>query len=329
MSLVCPNCLGALTRPDGDGAGALACPACRATWPVVDGIPRFMDVDPKYDTPPVTWDVGGPPWKLPFVDAGITWWFHKHLPPGGLVLDVGCGVGLRYVASRSAAVHGIDSSAARLAHARTIYREVSVANVLSIPYPDDTFDAAISVDVLEHIPAAVKDRALREMIRVVKPGGRLVHVLDLDAQKPLHRWAARRPDLWQRYFIDQMGHYGLETASRAKARFRALGLEPIAVEPTNRTILQHPANYAWQFDNEYRHLSRWVRLLTSLSYIVRRHPALLAAYSGFYQLVWTRTLERLFPEDWAFNLQVAYRVTDASKQAARREGRPSGGPHAP
>lgn len=317
MNWVCPDCHGTLDAGGTDAEGnSVCCASCAHAWPVVNGIPRFMDVDPQYDTPPVPWDHTGPSWKLPFVDGGITWFFHKHLPPGGRVLDIGCGVGLRFVAAHSAAVYGIDSAAARLEHARTIYHDVAVANALAIPAPDNFFDAAVSVDVIEHIPAAVKDRVLSEMIRVVRPGGRLVHILDLDSQKPLHLWARRDPALFQKYFVEQMGHYGLESATTILRRFRAFGLKPLAEEPTNRTCLQHPENYAWQFDNDYARRSFAVRALTSLSYAIRRHSLLRAAYSGFYQLLWTRTLEKLFPQDWAFNLAVAYEVTPESKRIA-------------
>lgn len=44
----------------------------------------------------------------------------------------------------------------------------------ALPYPDDSFDAAYSVSVLEHIPNNGDTVALRELLRVVKPGGFVV-----------------------------------------------------------------------------------------------------------------------------------------------------------
>lgn len=227
------------------------------------------------------------------------------MKPGSVVLDVGCGVGLRFVARRASRACGVDLAPTRLKSAATIYDEVSVASILKLPYPDGSFDAIVSVDVMEHIPAEVKNAAIAEMLRVLKPGGRMMHVLDLDSQKPLYRWAMRDAALWKKYFIDQMGHYGLETATRALERFDSFGMKRLAAEATNRTFLQHPENYAWQFDNEYRFKAIPVRILVSLSYRIRNSLVLRTTYAAFYQ-VWTRTFEKLFPLDWSFNLAIAY-----------------------
>ncbi|MEK8022921.1 MAG: class I SAM-dependent methyltransferase [Candidatus Hydrogenedentota bacterium] len=283
-----------------------ACARCHSKFARRNGLVYFEAVDSKYEeTPAAHWDHVLPRWKLFFLDGGITYFFAAHLKPGSVVLDIGCGVGLRFVASTASRVHGVDLAPTRLKSAATLYDEVSVASLLALPYPDGFFDAIVSVDVMEHIPAQVKNAAINEMLRVLKPGGRMMHVLDLDSQKPLYRWAMRHTGLWKKYFIDQMGHYGLETASQAIARFDSFGMKRLAAEATNRTFLQHPENYAWQFDNEYRRKSLCLRALVSLSYRVRRHSLLRIAYAGFYQ-VWTRTFEKLFPADWSFNLAIAY-----------------------
>ena len=61
---------------------------------------------------------------------------------------------------RRAREHGIDNVAPTLADAR------------ELPYPEDSFDGAYLVTVLGEIPD--QDAALRELARVVKPGGRIV-----------------------------------------------------------------------------------------------------------------------------------------------------------
>jgi len=52
-----------------------------------------------------------------------------------------------------------------------------VADGRSLPYEDGSFDHAYSVSVLEHIPEPGDEQALRELARVVKPGGRVVVTL--------------------------------------------------------------------------------------------------------------------------------------------------------
>jgi ubiquinone/menaquinone biosynthesis C-methylase UbiE len=65
--------------------------------------------------------------------------------------------------------------------------EGRVADAESIPYDDETFDLVVGHAVLHHIPDL--DRAMREVLRVLKPGGRFVF-----AGEPTQRgdWVARR-----------------------------------------------------------------------------------------------------------------------------------------
>ena len=65
--------------------------------------------------------------------------------------------------------------------------EGRVADAESIPYDDDTFDLVVGHAVLHHIPDL--DLAMREVLRVLKPGGRFVF-----AGEPTERgdWVARR-----------------------------------------------------------------------------------------------------------------------------------------
>ena len=51
--------------------------------------------------------------------------------------------------------------------------ELQVASALSLPYPDGSFDAVASIQVLEYIGNV--DRAIRELRRVLKPRGRFVN----------------------------------------------------------------------------------------------------------------------------------------------------------
>lgn len=301
VPVVCPACRGAL-REDGGGA---SCGACGARFGRAGAFVAFAPPDPSYDLPASPWwDEGGPAWRLPMVDAGITRFLRRHVPEGALVLDVGCGAGIRDLARRRRVV-GVDRSPARLDAAARIYADVRLAAADSLPFPDGAFDAVVSVDVLEHVPDSRKDAVIAEWVRVARRGGRLVHLLDCKSSKPLHAWARRRSELHRRHFVEAMGHHGLETASATIRRFRAAGIRPLEEDATSRTSWQVLENWAWQFDNEYAGLSWRVRQAVRASHFLRRHRRLRLAHNAAYFL-WTRTLERLWPLDSAFNLAVAY-----------------------
>ena len=54
---------------------------------------------------------------------------------------------------------------------REFYEHLEQADALSMPFPDGSFDAAMALESLIHMP---RDRALREVARVLRPGGLLV-----------------------------------------------------------------------------------------------------------------------------------------------------------
>lgn len=93
-----------------------------------------------------------------------------------LVLDAGCGTGaLSNSLARRAKTVGIDISpvALRLCRRRGL-TQMAVASVLRLPFPDACFDVVISCDVLCHAAVPDKREALRELARVLKPGGLLL-----------------------------------------------------------------------------------------------------------------------------------------------------------
>jgi SAM-dependent methyltransferase len=133
---------------------------------------------------------------------------------GERILDVGVGPGLlAYDLARLAGpdgrVVGIDVSEDMLALARERLRELPQAQVLradalDLGLPDAAFDAAVSTQVHEYV--ADMPRALAELHRVLRPGGRLL-MLDTDWRSIVwhssdERRMARVLDVWDGHLAD-------------------------------------------------------------------------------------------------------------------------------
>ena len=99
--------------------------------------------------------------------------------PTDLVLDCGCGDGLYLKTLRELGecrVLGFDLNGTSLRLAKEHVNSMSVpfvqGNSCALPFGDNTFDKIFSTEVLEHIPD--DHQALREIHRILKPGGRLI-----------------------------------------------------------------------------------------------------------------------------------------------------------
>jgi SAM-dependent methyltransferase len=93
------------------------------------------------------------------------------LPPGGTVLDVGCGVGHSYHLLEPRETVGVDVAADALAGQQ---RRTIVADMRELPLPDASFASFLSVQSIEHVRHP--ERVLAEARRVLEPGGTAVFV---------------------------------------------------------------------------------------------------------------------------------------------------------
>ena len=94
-----------------------------------------------------------------------------------LVLEVGSGRGElaeRIARELGARVHAVDQSPRMVELTRSRGIETVVGEVQDLPYADGVFDCAVAAWMLYHVPDV--DRGVRELRRVLRPGGRLVAV---------------------------------------------------------------------------------------------------------------------------------------------------------
>ena len=161
---------------------------------------------------------------------------------GRRILDVGCGTGtmLTYLATLGQADGvDIDEEAVGYCHDRGL-AQVTQAPADHLPYDDATFELVTALDVVEHIDDDLG--VLREMKRVLKPGGGLLITV------PAYRF------LWGRQ--DEINlHKRRYVASEVRERLRSAGFDvqkltymnallfpPIAAIRLVRHVLPEPAN---------------------------------------------------------------------------------------
>jgi ubiquinone/menaquinone biosynthesis C-methylase UbiE len=128
-----------------------------------------------------------------------------QIAAGARVLDAGAGEGqyrdlfghTRYQAQDFAQYEG---SSADGAPETWKYRKLDyVCDITAIPVADGTFDAVVCTEVLEHVPNPLA--ALRELVRVTAPGGRLLLTAPLGSgmhQEPYHFYGGYSRHFWSR-----------------------------------------------------------------------------------------------------------------------------------
>ena len=158
--------------------------------------------------------------------------------PRGKGLDVGCGTGVlaERLADAGYEMSGVDPSEGMLGvlRARTAKVGATRATGTKLPFADDSFDLVLTVAVLHHVadPADVRD-TLREMVRVARPGARIL-VWDHNPRNPYwSRLMAKVPqDTGEERLIPEAEVLGgLRGAGAEVERSEQLGMVPDFTPP--------------------------------------------------------------------------------------------------
>ena len=109
---------------------------------------------------------------------------------GERVLEVGFGCGLTFqnLAGMYHEVHGLDLFADiekvdKFFQEKGIRTHLKNGNVLDMPYPAEVFDSVLLISILEHLKPEEQPVAMREIRRVLKPGGQLIY--GVPVERPL------------------------------------------------------------------------------------------------------------------------------------------------
>jgi SAM-dependent methyltransferase len=147
-----------------------------------------------------------------------------RLPARARILDAGCGSGRNMIElARHGTVTGIEVSETSvcLARAREV-GEVVAGSILEMPFAADSFDLAVTLDVIEHLEDDLG--ALRELRRTVAPGGSLLVTV------PAYPW------LWSGH--DEINHhYRRYTRSSLQRVAEQAGWEQVRTTYFNSLLL--------------------------------------------------------------------------------------------
>ena len=168
---VCPDCRTLLVD--------FACPTCRSTYDVRDGIPILLPSDPRFKAATdiaATYDSIYRGHSDVWQNQGRTPQFLEYFAsvlgqlPCTRFLEVGCGEGLLLGRLVKGEKFAIDLSIEALKRARmTASASLSVALAERLPFRSAQFDLIASVGVMEHFLDV--DEATSEICRVLRPGG--------------------------------------------------------------------------------------------------------------------------------------------------------------
>ena len=178
-----------------------------------------------------------------------------HLSAGMRLLDVGCGPGTitvdlaRLVAPGR--VTALDPSPQALAATRQLAREAGVTtvdvtpgDVFALPFDADTFDVVHTHQVLQHVGDPVA--ALREMVRVTRPGGL---VAARDADYAAFAWFPEVPvlDHWRSLYDEACRANGGEpnAGRRLLAWAHAAGCQRVTASASTWCYAEPGSRQAW------------------------------------------------------------------------------------
>lgn len=138
------------------------------------------------------------------------------------ILDAGCGGGATMEGlRRHGRVRGMEISEEAVAFNRERGRDVVAGAIEEMPFDDGAFDLALALDVVEHVPDDL--RALKEMHRVLRPGGSLLATVPaLEV-------------LWSAHDVAN-GHYRRYTLGGLRGRVESAGFEVVAATYFNTLL---------------------------------------------------------------------------------------------
>jgi ubiquinone/menaquinone biosynthesis C-methylase UbiE len=152
---------------------------------------------------------------------------------GASILEVGFGSGLTFLNLKEMynKIFGLDLSCdvkevAQVFARLGIYPDLQNGNVLDMPYQENQFDTVLLISILEHLKPEELDQALREIKRVLKPGGQIVYGVPVERPFMVAMFALLGYNIRKYHFSTEK-----DVAAAASKHFK-----PVRVVPMKSTL---------------------------------------------------------------------------------------------
>ena len=128
----------------------------------------------------------------------------SFIPKGSRLLDCACGSGYgsELLAEKAGSVLGIDRCSDAIDYARAHFDAPNIefrqGDIGHLKFAQDSFDAVVSLETLEHVPRDVCESYLRNIVQWLKPGGILV------CSSPMLRYSNGKPYVTNPYHINEL-----------------------------------------------------------------------------------------------------------------------------
>lgn len=182
--------------------------------------------------------------RLPlwFINGGYMKEVLKSFSTGDVIVELGCASGVDLFGEQFQMI-GIDLSLKSLLGLKN-YQYAFQTNATKIPLLDSSVDGIISSYFWEHIPPNLKDEMLLEFNRILKPGGKIIFLYDVETENGLlKRLKQKNIQLYKKMFLEKDGHLGYESPLENKMRFERNGFIVTKHFGMERTWLQSNSVY--------------------------------------------------------------------------------------
>jgi len=178
------------------------------------------------------------------INSGYLGKVSRSFAEGSTLLELGCAAGVSYFGEQFKMI-GCDLSFSSLKHASNIYDQCLYADPLvGLPLPDNSVDGVISSYFWEHLDINQKNLCLQEIYRVLKPGGKVIFLYDVETKNPLINYFKKiNYDLYKEHFLDQDGHIGYHAINENIKIFTNNKFSIQSNIPLEKTFIMGPSVY--------------------------------------------------------------------------------------